>query len=72
MKIFECLYENKEWIFSGIGVGALTFIISIIKRIIDKKKKDKNKIVISQVNNGIEKTQIGIQNNFVKREETNE
>lgn len=29
-KILEWLYENKEWIFSGIGVAIIGYILNLV------------------------------------------
>lgn len=64
--MMQWVVNNKEWVFSGIGVIILTGFISIIKAIVaSKKKKNVNQSYsIKQINkNGENNTQIGIQNN---------
>ena len=37
--IFDFLLQNKEWIFSGIGVFILSGIILILRYLVNKKSK---------------------------------
>lgn len=64
MNIIMWLDQNKEWIFSGLGVTIVVTIFTIIKKRIEKNKDEKSKIIIKQVNEGQDNTQIGIQNNY--------
>lgn len=69
MEIIDWLCENKEWLFSGIGLPVITLICTNVRKILRKKKEDQNsKTMIRQVNNGVRNTQIGIQNNYYERE----
>lgn len=66
--LINYLSENKEWIFSGIGILVLTTIGSIFVKLFSKKK-DTSKNVMKQTNkNSSHGTQIGIQNNYYKGE----
>lgn len=68
--MLDWIMDNKEWIFSGIGIFALTSIVATIKlflknnkgtvKILQKQKSGKHSI----------NSQIAIQNNF--RGEKNE
>ncbi len=42
----EFIVKNKEWIFSGIGVAAIPFIINMFVR----RKKKENKVIMNQKN----------------------
>lgn len=37
----EWIIENKEWVFSGIGIFIFTIIIGLIKRMLSKKKSNR-------------------------------
>ena len=63
-KIINWVIENREWIFSGIGVTILIGIIGFIRKIITKDSNNKKIIRIEQKNEGQKATQIGIQNNY--------
>lgn len=63
-KIIAWVIENREWIFSGIGVTILIGIIGFIRKIITKDSNNKKIISIEQKNEGQNATQIGIQNNY--------
>ena len=39
--MFEYVFENKEWIFSGIGVFLLAGAFGIVRYILQNKKKGK-------------------------------
>lgn len=67
--IIEWICQNKEWIFSGIGVTILGIGIAIFKKIFVKRAKNSSKTVINQVNEGTNNTIIGIQNNYGTKEE---
>ena len=65
--LFQWIINNKEWIFSGIGVAILMGIGSIIRGKLKRKKSSNsgNHYSFHQVNKGTNKaTQIGIQNNY--------
>jgi len=50
MKIIEYIIENKEWIFSGIGVAILAFILSYVyKTFIKKETVNKSKTKSSSI-----------------------
>ena len=57
--------ENKEWLFSGIGVTIILGIISFFRKK-PKKTTAKNIVKINQKNKGTNSPQIGIQNNYYK------
>lgn len=58
------MIENREWIFSGIGVTILLGIIGFIRKRFIKNFDEKKSIKIEQKNEGQNTTQIGIQNNY--------
>lgn len=65
--------ENKEWLFSGIGITAITLISVGIRRMLSKRKEEQNsQTMIEQINYGTQNTQVGIQNNYYTKEEDNE
>lgn len=37
----EWIIENKEWVFSGIGIFIFTIIIGLIKWLFSKKKSNR-------------------------------
>jgi hypothetical protein len=39
--MLEWIIENKEWVFSGIGIFILTIIMGLIKWFFSKKKSDR-------------------------------
>ena len=39
--MIEWIIENKEWIFSGIGVFILTIVLSLIRRASSKNKSNR-------------------------------
>lgn len=63
--MIEFIVNNKEWIFSGIGVTILIIIWSFTKFIVNPNNKKSANVNQNQKNysnsNG---TQIGIQNNY--------
>lgn len=70
--LINYLFENKEWIFSGIGILALSTIGSILVKLFSKKKNT-NKIELKQINkNSSHGTQIGMQTNNYYKEKTYE
>lgn len=62
-EIFDYLYSNKEWIFSGIGIIVVSLIFRIISRLF---LGTESKSIIKQTDKGSNNTQIGIQNNYYK------
>lgn len=69
MNILNWIYQNKEWIFSGIGITVLTILATLLFK---KKDKKSSKNSIEQLNQGDNSTQIGIQNNYYSKEDKNE
>ena len=63
-QIINWIIENKEWIFSGIGVTLLLGIVGFIYKKFTKKSNEEKTIKIEQKNEGKNATQIGIQNNY--------
>ncbi len=62
-KAFSYITQNKEWIFSGIGVLAISAVIGLL-RLAVKKKSPTVKQTLKQINKKNAKgTQIGIQIN---------
>ncbi len=59
LEVFNWFYDNRTWLFSGIGV---TVIIAIYHKWCKKRKDSTEKVVIQQ--SGANNTQIGIQNNY--------
>ncbi len=51
----DSIFENKEWIFSGIGV----FVIGIIYALFKKKKKSKSTNMKQKSGDNSTNTQIG-------------
>ena len=62
--ILKYLIDNKEWIFSGLGIFIIGGIISLIKFIINRNKKASKKTMKQINNDNSSGTQIGIQNNY--------
>lgn len=62
--MLDWIINNKDWIFSGIGVFVLGGIIALAK-LISKKNKD-SAIISQKQKNGEHSTnsQIAVQNNF--------
>lgn len=58
------IIENREWVFSGIGITILLGIIEFIRKKFNKNSNKENPITIEQNNTGNNNTQIGIQNNY--------
>lgn len=71
-EIIDWLSENREWVFSGIGITVLTSVMAIAKSILGKRKKSDSTIIVKQINKGKHNTQIGIQNNYKTKENGNE
>lgn len=57
-KMIEYIINNKEWIFSGVGVVIITFIISLVAR--NKSSSSTNKVKIKGSSNKVH--QIGAKN----------
>jgi hypothetical protein len=48
--MIDFIIENKEWLFSGLGVSALTVIVLIVRHIIlARKKKESSDIIVNDV-----------------------
>lgn len=62
--ILKYLIDNKEWIFSGLGIFIIGGIISLIKILINHHKKASQKSMKQINNDNSSGTQIGIQNNY--------
>ena len=62
--ILKYLIDNKEWIFSGLGIFIIGGIISLIRFIINRNKKASKKTMKQINNDNSSGTQIGIQNNY--------
>ncbi len=61
----DWLFNNKEWLFSGIGLAIVSTIATMVyRKFICKSQDDKTKI--KQINKGENNTQIAIQNNYYK------
>lgn len=43
--MIDWIVENKEWIFSGIGIVVLSFIGALIKLLISKRSNKKERTV---------------------------
>lgn len=70
--IIKYLTDNKEWIFSGIGIFALTSLFAVFKILFFSNKKNKS-TSMKQVNKGTSSgIQIGIQNNYNSKEKIDE
>lgn len=70
--IIDWFFQNKEWVFSGIGLSVAAVLFAGIRSLFSKRKKEKEQKTIIQVNYGTKGTQIGIQNNYYKKEENDE
>ncbi len=67
MDIFiNYLIKNKEWIFSGLGIFVIGGIISLIKILINHRKKATQKSMQQINKDNSSGTQIGIQNNYYR------
>lgn len=64
VKIINWLENNKEWVFSGIGITA---IIGLLNLLFQRKKRNHN-VRITQTNHGKESVQIAVQNNYFNGE----
>ena len=62
--ITNWIMENREWVFSGIGVTVLLGAIAFFRKIFCKETESEKDIKIEQKNEGQNNTQIGIQNNY--------
>ena len=60
--VINWIIENKEWVFSGIGVTVLLGVSTFFRKIFCRKSDDGKYIKIVQKNEGQNNTQIGIQN----------
>ena len=66
-EIINYLLNNKEWIFSGLGIFILGAIGTLTKLLYSKNKRKKKFGSMSQINyNTSSSTQIGQQNNYYK------
>ncbi len=66
-KVFNWIIENREWVFSGIGVTFFLGIITFFRKIFCRKSDDEKHIKIVQKSEGQNSTQIGIQShNYFK------
>lgn len=70
-KILQYMNDNKDWIFSGIGIFILSGIGCIIKKTFLPKKTQTPSIKQENYNNS-SGTQIGIQNNYYRKDNDNE
>lgn len=59
--IVNWIIDNREWVFSGIGVTILLLILKGIRYFIASKRES---VVVKQTNKKGVTTQIGIQNNY--------
>lgn len=57
--ILMYLNENKDWIFSGIGIVIVTGVIGIFKSKKNKKSEKKTQENIQIINNGSNNNQAG-------------
>ena len=74
MEVINFLLDNKEWLFSGLGVTICTVIGTYIyRKFLNNNEKDSDKkiININQSQSGNNNKQIGIQNNYSEREDDN-
>ena len=60
-RVLGWINDNKEWIFSGVGV---TIAVTCLNFIINHIQKNKISNSIEMKNKGEHVTQIGIQNNY--------
>lgn len=37
----EWIINNKEWVFSGVGVAAISIIVGVLRSLIKKNKADR-------------------------------
>ena len=73
MDLLELIQNNKEWVFSGVGVAIVISIGKIICRLLfGNRKEEKQDITIKQFYSGKNSTQIGIQNNYYNGEKDDE
>jgi hypothetical protein len=49
MRIFELIFENKEWVFSGIGV----FLVGIVWTLVQRKRSNSLRQDIKSGNNNV-------------------
>lgn len=69
-KLISYIKDGHEWIFSGIGILAITTIGGLFKFLFTKKKDDTTFKQINKDNSS--GTQIGIQNNYYNEVKKNE
>ena len=55
----EWIWNNKEWVFSGIGVVVLTFLFAIIRYFLQKNKSKKTDNQIQIISGGSTGIQVG-------------
>ncbi len=70
--MFDFISDNKDWIFSGIGVFVLGGIITFVKMLRSRKSLSPNSNMNQHNVNNSSGTQIGIQNNYYSKENSNE
>lgn len=63
-EMINWLNENRDWLFSGIGVTIILGIVGLVRNRFIKKSNDNKSIQIEQKNEGDNTTLIGIQNNY--------
>ena len=59
----DWLFNNREWVFSGIGVTVLLGVIAFFCKIFGKNAENEKNMKIEQKAKGQNNTQVGIQNN---------
>ncbi len=47
MLLFNWLSQNKEWVFSGVGLTVITFLFNLLKKKIKVKEKDSSKNLVT-------------------------
>ena len=58
--IINWIIDNKEWVFSGIGIALVGLLLRIVCHFISRK----NNINVKQTSKNGDITQIAIQNNY--------
>lgn len=72
-EIIDFLISNKEWVFSGIGIFILGGLATLVKLYFSKKKKTISGDMMTQINHtNATGTQIGVQNNYYGKDNTDE
>ena len=61
--IIAWIINNRDWVFSGIGVTIFLGVIAFFRKFLGKKADSEKNIKIEQKSKGQNNTQIGIQNN---------